>query len=298
MYDRVVIAVDGSEEAKQAARRGLALAQSLEAAVDVLYVIEQRALRLTQTAEEEAQLREHGEKSLTTIEDLAGDFDLTISTTLTRGKPAVEISEFADERNAGLIVVGRQGMTGLGKRLLGGVTERILHLSDVPVFVSPLTERYPEGTGSYDRLLLPTDGSENAEAAVPHSVAIAKNNDSVVHVLHVVDLQAAAGVFDAGGIEPAFLERLETEGQEAVDSVARDVRETDSELVVRTAVTKVSASENAAIGIREYARQHEIELIVMGSHGRSNLRRQLIGSVASTVLRTVDVPVLVVKRSV
>jgi nucleotide-binding universal stress UspA family protein len=47
---------------------------------------------------------------------------------------------------------------------------------------------------------------------------------------------------------------------------------------------------------RAYVQEHGLDLIVMGSHGRSNLRRQLIGSVASTVLRTVGVPVLVVTR--
>jgi nucleotide-binding universal stress UspA family protein len=48
------------------------------------------------------------------------------------GKPAVRISEYADEQGADLIVVGRQGLTGLGRRLLGGVTEQVLHRSEVP----------------------------------------------------------------------------------------------------------------------------------------------------------------------
>lgn len=55
--------------------------------------------------------------------------------------------------------------------------------------------------------------------------------------------------------------------------------------------------EGAATGVQDYVGKTEIDLVVMGSHGRSNLKRQLLGSVASTVLRTVDVPVLVVKRT-
>jgi len=71
MYERIIIAVDGSDEAKRAARRGLRLAQGFDAAVDVLSVVEQKPLRLTTTSAEKAQLRERGEVALTEVEQLA-----------------------------------------------------------------------------------------------------------------------------------------------------------------------------------------------------------------------------------
>jgi len=297
MYDRIVIAVDGSDEARQAARRGLQLAQVFDAAVDVLSVVEQKALRLTETSAEKAQLRERGEAALTEIEGLASEFGHPVTTNLLEGKPAVRISEYADEQDADLIVVGRQGLTGLGRRLLGGVTERILHRSDVPVLV--ISGRDSEGDieVDYSRVLITTDGSENAEVAVPHGTAIAQRYGSDVHVLNVVDIQAAGGAFNAGGLEKEFLERLDARGQEAVDSVADEIKESAPDLTVETAVERTTSFEGAAAGVREYVEENEVDLVVMGSHGRSNIKRQLLGSVASTVLRTVDVPVLVVKRA-
>lgn len=297
MYDRIVIAVDGSDEAWRAAKRGLELAQAFDANVDVLSVVEQKALRLTETSDEKAQLRERREAALTEIEELASEFGQPVTTKLAEGKPAARISEYVDEQDADLIVVGRQGLTGLGRRLLGGVTEQVLHQNNVPVFVVSGGDDEGEMEPDYSRILITTDGSENAEVAIPYGTAIAQRYRSDVHVLNVVDLQAAAGPFSAGGLEKEFIERLEARGQDAVDSVATKTEESAPNLTVETAVERTTSFKGAAAGVREYVDENEIDLVVMGSHGRSNLKRQLLGSVTSTVLRTVDVPVLVVTRS-
>jgi nucleotide-binding universal stress UspA family protein len=297
MYERVLIAVDGSDEAKHAARRGLELAAAFDATVDVLHVVPTAALGLTQTAEERTQLRDRGEALLDEFEALASDVGQPVTTTLLDGEPAPAICEYVAEQGADLVVLGRQGETGLGKRLLGGVTERVLHQSSAPVLVVPAEAQLAATDTPYSRILVPTDGSENAEQATPHAVALAKNQDAAIHALHVVDLQAAGGVFDAGGLEPAFVERLEARGRAAAASVADDVESSTAGVEVETAVERKSSFDGIAAGIRTYVENEDIDIVVMGSHGRSNLRRQLLGSVASTVLRTVDVPVLVVTRS-
>lgn len=297
MYNRIVIAVDGSDEARRAARRGLELAQGFDANVDVLSVVEQKALRLTKTSDEKAQLRDRRETALTEMEELASEFGQPVTTKLVEGQPAVRISEYADEQDADLLIVGRQGLTGLGRRLLGGVTEQVLHRSNVPVLVVSGGGDNGEIEPDYSRVLITTDGSENAEVAIPSATAIAKRYSSDVHVLNVVDLQAAAGPFSAGGLEKEFIERLEARGRDAVDSIAIKIEDSAPNLTVETAVERTASFKGAAAGVREYVAENEIDLVVMGSHGRSNLRRQLLGSVVSTVLRTVDVPVLVVTRS-
>jgi nucleotide-binding universal stress UspA family protein len=300
MYDHIVVPVDGSEAAERAARCGLELARLFDATVDVVHVVERKALGLASTAAETERLRARGQAVLAAVEELAAEFASPVETALRDGKPAERIGAFAAERDADLLVVGRQGMTGLGKRLLGGTTEQLLHRSDVPVFVVPgdATVRAAE----WSRLLLPTDGSERAEAAVRHTLPFARRADATVHVLNVVDLQAAGGLFDAGGLEAEFVDRLETRGRDAVERVADALRDAASASApasapaVETAVVRTTGFDGAAPGIADYVADNGIDLVVMGSHGRSNLRRQLLGSVASTVLRTVDVPVLVVPR--
>ena len=296
MYDRIVIAVDGSEEARRAARRGLELARAVDATVTVLAVLEQKALRLTRRSTEKRRLRERGEAALADVEALAETLDQSVTTTLLEGKPAVRISEYAADEDADLVVVGRQGLTGLGRRLLGGVTEQVLHRSDVPVLVVPDDDSGEPTPAEFSRVLLTTDGSENADVAIPHGVGLARRFGSTVHVLNVVDLQAAGGMFSAGGLDAEFLERLEARGREAVDGVVHQIQDSAPDLPVETAVERTTSFDGAAAGVREYVADHDIDLVVLGSHGRSNVGRQLLGSVASAVLRTVDVPVLVVKR--
>jgi nucleotide-binding universal stress UspA family protein len=177
-----VIAVDERDEARRAARRGLQLAQTFDATVGVVSVVEQKALRLTETSDEKTRLRERGEETLTEIEELASDFGHPVATKLAEGKPAVQINEYADEQDADLLVVGRQGLTGLSRRLLGGVTEQVLHRSNVPVLVVPGESQERESEGNYSRVLITTDGSENAEVSIHHRTAIAQRYDSTVHV--------------------------------------------------------------------------------------------------------------------
>jgi len=72
MYDCILIAVDGSDEARRAARRGLHIANAFDATVTVLSVVERKALPLAETSTEKARLRERGERALT-VGRISGD---------------------------------------------------------------------------------------------------------------------------------------------------------------------------------------------------------------------------------
>jgi nucleotide-binding universal stress UspA family protein len=140
----------------------------------------------------------------------------------------------------------------------------------------------------YDTILVPTDGSEHARRAGRHALHLARAFDAAVHVISVVDVQAAAGLFDAGGVDDAFVGRLETQGQEAIETVTADAHNTDT---VATAL--VRGSPGAAI--LEYADDHGIDLVAMGTHGRTGVDRFVAGSVTERVVRRAEMPVLTVR---
>lgn len=143
----------------------------------------------------------------------------------------------------------------------------------------------------YDTILIPTDGSDHALRAAEYGLGLARRYDAAVHVVTVIDVQRAAGLFGAGGIDQAFIDRLESAGDERVRSVEAITQDSDR---VRSAVVQGPPWKAPSAGILEYATDHDADLIVMGTHGRTGLGRALAGSVTERVVRHADVPVLTV----
>lgn len=142
----------------------------------------------------------------------------------------------------------------------------------------------------YDTVLIPTDGSDHSVRAAEHGHFLAQLFDATVHVINVVDIQGAAGMFDAGGIVQSINDQLIAEGETAIEAVEAVVGERDS---VTTAVVKGEPSE----AILEYADDHDVDVITMGTHGRTGLNRYIAGSVTERVVRLADVPVLTVRAT-
>jgi nucleotide-binding universal stress UspA family protein len=274
MFDRLLIAVDGSSCARRAAKFGLELAARYDADVEVVTV-----------ASDETTL---GRNALDDVEKLAAEVGVDVATERLSGKPARTIVARAAECDADLIVVGRRGRTGVRARFLGTVTERILRRSAVPVLTVPDGDVTNTTGTAFERVLVTTDGSDIAGRAGPYGSDLARRVGAALHVLNVVDIQAEAGVFNAGGVDREYVERLERRGREAVDDLVAAAETTG--LDVRRAVVRGSAHE----AIDEYVEENGIDLLVMSSEGQSNLASQQLGTVTGRVLRTVDRPVLVV----
>lgn len=137
----------------------------------------------------------------------------------------------------------------------------------------------------YDTILVPTDGSGTAENAIERAVDLASTYGATVHALYVVDT-AAYGSIEVGA--DVFVEALEEEGNDAVEEVAE--KGDAAGVTVKTTVEHGSPSHT----IVEYADDNDIDLIVMGTHGRRGIDRMILGSVAGRVVRAADIPVMVV----
>ena len=143
---------------------------------------------------------------------------------------------------------------------------------------------------SYDSILVPTDGSPAAARATEHALSLAEHFDADIHALGVIDLQQAAGPFDAGGLDREFVDRLRTAAEEDVEHVANTWAQPDrfQEVVEEGTPSRV---------ILEYIEANDIDLVVMGTHRRTGLRRFVLGSVTEHVLRESPVPVLATRAT-
>ncbi|WP_331236406.1 universal stress protein [Natronorarus salvus] len=145
----------------------------------------------------------------------------------------------------------------------------------------------------YSDILLPTDGSEAAESAINHALAIGNCFDALVHVLHVTDSshpdQSHGGQrFDQVGTDQ-FSERetLAEIGREAIGTVTSEAESRGVDTVEH-----IVPGQPARV-IAHYVENEGIDLVVMGSRGHQGVKRALLGSVTERVTGLVDVPVLV-----
>ncbi|GAB7095591.1 universal stress protein [Halolamina litorea] len=139
----------------------------------------------------------------------------------------------------------------------------------------------------YDDILVPTDGSPAATAAIDHAISLAKTYDATVHALYVVDASAFSSI-EAGS--ELVIDALEEEGQHAVEEITAAAEAAGIDVVTHV------VSGTAYRRILDYVDDEGIDLIVMGTHGRSGVERFLLGSVTERVVRTADVPVLTIRQ--
>lgn len=146
----------------------------------------------------------------------------------------------------------------------------------------------------YERILIPTDGSDVAQAAVDQAIDIAEKYGAEVHALFVADTDAIAY-----GLGAEQVDRIRQGNFAAMTELREDAEEATGYVRERAEARGLEFRERHAGGqphrmIADYAEDEGIDLIVIGSHGRAGVRRALLGSVTERVLRSTHVPVLVV----
>lgn len=145
----------------------------------------------------------------------------------------------------------------------------------------------------YNQVLIPTDGSDPSIKAAAHAFKLADRDGAAVHILYVVDStsQWTVGVYGAPVSSGTTLSELEQKGVAVTENLAAQAAAMDLEVV-----TEVQSGHVRDTIIR-YVSKHGIDLIVMGTHGHNGVERLLLGSVTERVLRTSDIPVLVVRTA-
>lgn len=138
----------------------------------------------------------------------------------------------------------------------------------------------------YESILVPTDGSDEMERVVEHALFLADQCDATLHVLHAVDDRAYATIPDEARSD--VRDALESDGHDATRTIAQ--RAIDRGVAVEREVRW----GNPPASILAYAEENDVDLIVMGTHGRTGYERYLLGSVAEKVVRAATVPVMTV----
>lgn len=139
----------------------------------------------------------------------------------------------------------------------------------------------------YDDILLPTDGSPAAEAAIGHAMHAANQNGAVIHAVHVLEVTEQGDITDD-------IENNEDEFRTGAEELLKPLIDAAEEAGVESVEEVVEGKAHGKLV--EYVEDHDIDLVVMATHGKSGLSRVLLGSTAEKVVRHSPAPVLTVRE--
>ncbi|MHC3439074.1 universal stress protein [Natrialbaceae archaeon A-gly3] len=291
--DTLLVPTDGSDPAEAAAQRGFDLAAQLEASVHVLSVADSSiatgAGYSGDSASIRTRLREQAHTRVTSLQEHAEERGLDATAVVREGIPAKEIVDYADEQGLDAIALGTSGRGGVVRAIMGSVADTVVRTATVPVLTINQAA-IDGGEGSVDSILLPTDGSEPAEAAAARGIDLAEQVDATVHCFSVADEAVASGLDSlVPDDDSVSVDRLTAQADDHVDRVVTTATDRGIECVSAT------ATGDPAAEIVEYAADNALDLIVIGTSGRGGFKRAIVGSVTDEVVRTASVPVLTVR---
>lgn len=216
--------------------------------------------------------------------------DLTVESHLLRGDdPAEAVLDYASETGIDLLVLGTHGRRGLMRLMMGSVAETILRRAPCPALA---VREHEDNTRPEppENILLPVDLSEHSRTALPAARHLAATYGARLHLVYVVEdvpLPPAYGVPPAASPSPPM--NVEAHAEQALEQLSP--QEDDLDVPTETHL-------GAGLVVSEILRvveEHDIDLVVMASHGRSGLARVLMGSVTEEVLRKAACPVFVTR---
>jgi len=284
MFETILFPTDGSDEAERVLDLAIGLADAHDATLHVLNIAD--ANRTSYAATDSGKtdvLVEEGERIVDEAVDRAREHGVSVIESVIQGVPASTVTEYAERQEVGAIVVPTSGRGAVSRLVLGSVATRVIRTADVPVLsVRPEAAiDYPFGD-----VLVASDGSATAGAAVERAAVLAAAEGATLHVLSVVEIAAYGPEAHATLTIDTFEERAEN----AVDA-AREVAERHG-VQVETYLEYGGVNASLLRGVEESG----AELVVLGTHGRTGFDRYLLGSVAERTVRTAPVPVLTVRE--
>ncbi|MFN8633060.1 MAG: universal stress protein [Chloroflexota bacterium] len=238
--------------------------------------------------------REQGVDAFTRLDALAarlreGGLDATARTI--HGDAANVILDAVADMRADLIVMSTHGLGGLGRWLYGSVADQLLARATVPVLLIPAACDRPLPEGRPTRILVPLDGSDRSEAALGPARDLGQAIGADLLLLRVVEQKADfVWQLDPIGVamRAAKAEDLAV-AREYLDGIAAPPGPSE-----RPVDLLVDEGDPASV-IPRIARQEEVDLIVMATHGRTGLARLTMGSVATTTVHRSHVPIVLVR---
>ncbi len=292
---KVLVPTDYSEGAELALEHGLYLTRKFEGDLHVLNVAELPTIIIPDFPTEIFDMaRDQSLLEMKAALEEFGDDLPPIRRVVLPGipsKPAADvIVEYAKEAEIDFIVMGTHGRRGPRRLLLGSVTEEVVRRSPCPVFtVRNMKKSWP--LPIIDKIAVPIDFSERSKQVLGVASMFAEHYGASLTLVHVIGVDFYP--FYGFAVDP-------------IKQIEANMR-TSSEKKLKAMVSELQGagitsdwctiSGHPAREIATFADLNDIDLIVIGSHGRAGFERMMLGSVSEKILRSAHCPVTVVNTS-
>ncbi len=298
MFTKMLVPLDGSKTAEKVLPCTRALARRLEIPVELLGVIDVSEFT-TQLSSKKARsldrlMAEREHNSRVYLEETARGFlGLNVKCTVERGNPEEAIIQHGTRDPNTLIAMATHGRSGVRRWLLGSIAEKVLRGGKNPLLLVRAKEPVKvDSEAAINSIIVPLDGSGLAESVLPVVIEWAKVLHLKVIPFRAYELPAAAYygretyLPDYEGMKNQF----RTRAGEYLEAKAKALAAEGLDTVASVLVEGEGADEIIA-----YTRKTPDALLAMCSHGRSGVRRWMLGSVTEKVVRHSSNPVLVVR---
>jgi nucleotide-binding universal stress UspA family protein len=191
-----------------------------------------------------------------------------------------------------LVVLATHDPGGLIRVRLDDITAALMRWHAAPILAlrPPNAALDPEVQPTFQRMLIPLDGSGLAEQILVPAVALGtamRAEYTLLYVIEPASMVSGKPASDTAALDDATLVHAQAEAQDYLDGIALMMRVEGLQVE-----TQVAVARDARTAIRQAVRQHEIDVIALTTHWRGELDRLLVGSVAVQVLHDSHIPVL------
>ncbi len=305
MYTRILVPLDGSNLAEQALPYAKLLAGEMNIPISLLNVYDSVLPQfsgmdnLFDASQLNARYQAEAVAYLAKVESSLKDAGFIITANIREGNAADHIIKEAEKDSNTLIAMVTHGRSGLGRWVLGSVTDKVLHGTTNPLLITHAqAENSAPSTVSVKNLIVPLDGSPLADRVLSHveglapalglNVILVRVTASSDEYYRFIDMSMGAGV-DTG--------RFDQYAQDADTEAVSYLRKVKEQLNAKgvSSVEERVISGNAAGALLDLAQETPDSLVAITTHGRSGVERWVLGSVTDRLVRHSGQPVLVVR---
>jgi nucleotide-binding universal stress UspA family protein len=289
MLKTILLPLDGSSLAERALAYATVLARRCEARVVLVEAVQAHTLPGVDPSEAQIEVTSGAEAYLKHASGRLSADGIVTETHVYYNDPVHAILDAATRQRADLIVMSTHGRGGLSRMLYGSVADQILRRATIPVLLVPSIVEHAWPADGPLSLLVPLDGSELATEALHSADLLTEAFGARLTLLRVVQSVPYPLYGDGYAYVPYDEDAEVADARRYLDDQA--ARLTEAGVRVRT---NVAVGDPARV-IGEVAREQDVDVVVMATHGHGGLSRVILGSVATATLRHTTAPLLLVR---